>query len=153
MNALFALAAGLVFGIGLLVSGMADPAKVLGFLDVAGRWDPTLLVVMATAVPVAAIAHRIADRRKATFFGVAINLPQTRDIDRRLVAGAVVFGAGWGLVGLCPAPALLTVGAGRLPGIVFAIAMLAAMAAFEIIERMRAQRLPASATGVTAGDA
>jgi len=137
MSAFPAFAAGLVFGIGLLVSGMADPAKVLAFLDLAGRWDPTLLVVMVTAIPVAAIAYRVAAGRKATIFGAALTLPNAREVDRKLVAGAVVFGAGWGLVGLCPAPALLTIGAGRTPGIVFATAMLAGMAAFEIVERMR----------------
>jgi len=150
MSAFLAFAAGLVFGIGLLVSGMADPAKVLAFLDLAGRWDPTLLVVMVTAIPVAAIAYRIASRRSVTVLGAALTLPNARDVDRRLVAGAVVFGAGWGLVGLCPAPALLTIGAGRTPGIVFAIAMLAGMAAFEVVERTRT---PHAAAGIPEGDA
>ena len=112
MNATLAFVSGLVFGVGLLVSGMADPVKVLGFLDLAGRFDPSLLVVMVTAIPVAAIAFRIARRRNATLLGAALRLPAARDIDRRLVAGAIVFGAGWGLAGLCPAPALLTIGAG-----------------------------------------
>ena len=131
MNSAAAFAAGLVFGIGLLVSGMANPAKVLGFLDFAGRWDPSLLVVMATAVPVAALAYL----RKTTLAGVAITLPAKRDIDRRLVFGAVLFGIGWGLAGFCPAPAIVSVGAGRSQGIAFVVALIAGMAIFEIVDR------------------
>jgi uncharacterized protein len=136
MTALMAFAAGLVFGIGLLVSGMANPAKVLGFLDVAGRWDPSLIVVMLTAIPIAAFAYR----RKSTLFGAPLELPSVRNIDRRLVAGAIVFGAGWGLAGFCPAPAIVAVGAGRVQALVFIVALLVGMAMFELIERTRAQR-------------
>ena len=141
MNAAAAFAAGLVFGIGLLVSGMADPSKVLGFLDITGRFDPSLAVVMASALPVAAIAYAIAKRRTATFAGAAFDLPTSRTIDRRLVAGSIVFGIGWGLAGVCPGPGLVVLGAGRSEGIVFVAALLAGMAAFELLERRSAAKL------------
>ena len=141
MNAASAFAAGLVFGIGLLVSGMADPSKVLGFLDVTGRFDPSLAVVMASALPVAALAYAIAKRRTATFAGVAFDLPTSRTIDRRLVAGSIAFGIGWGLAGVCPGPGLVALGAGRTEGVVFVAALLAGMAAFEVLERRNAAKL------------
>jgi uncharacterized membrane protein YedE/YeeE len=140
MPVIFALASGLVFGIGLLVCGLANPAKVLAFLDLAGAWDPSLIVVMGVGVCVAAIAFAVAQRRNATLLGEALHLPTARDVDRRLVLGSLVFGVGWGLAGLCPGPALVMLGAGRAQGAVFVLAMLAGMAAFEIVERLRAQR-------------
>jgi uncharacterized membrane protein YedE/YeeE len=140
MNAFSALVAGLLFGIGLIVAGMANPAKVLGFLDLAGRWDPTLAVVMVTAIPVAALGYAWANRRNATLLGGALSMPSSREIDRPLVLGAMLFGAGWGLAGICPGPAIVLVGAGRAQGVVFVVAMLVAMAAFEIAQRRRARR-------------
>src|SRR5204863_150720 len=112
MSALAAFAAGLVFGIGLLLSGMTDPGKVIGFLDVAGAWDPSLAFVMGGAVLVGLAGFGLARKRARTFFGGAMHLPQNRDIDRRLVAGSVVFGIGWGLAGFCPGPALVSFGSG-----------------------------------------
>ncbi len=147
MNPFAAFLAGLVFGIGLLVSGMASPAKVLGFLDLAGRWDPSLLVVMATAIPVSAIAFAVARGRAATLLGGPIEIPAARTIDRRLVAGGLIFGVGWGLVGLCPAPAIVTVGAGRAQGLVFTVAMLAGMALFVVVASMRTHAPPEPVTG------
>jgi len=141
--ALFAFASGLVFGIGLLVCGLANPAKVLAFLDLAGAWDPSLLVVMGVGVCVAAIAFAVAQRRNATLLGEALRLQTSREVDRRLVLGSLVFGLGWGLAGLCPGPALVLLGTGRPPGVVFVLAMLAGMGAFEIAERLRAQRAAA----------
>ncbi len=141
MNAAFAFAAGLVFGIGLLVAGMADPAKVMAFLDVAGRFDPSLAVVMASALPVAALAYAIARGRRATFAGLAFDVPTARAIDRRLVAGAAIFGIGWGLAGVCPGPGFVLLGAGRAEGVVFVACMIAGMMAFEAFERRRAPRL------------
>jgi len=135
MSALAAFASGLLFGIGLLVSGMADPAKVQAFLDVTGRFDPSLAVVMASALTIAFVAYAIAKRRSSTFIGCAFDVPPPRALDRRLVGGAIVFGLGWGLAGICPGPALVLLGAGRTQGLVFVLAMLAGMAAFEILER------------------
>lgn len=89
--------AGVIFGLGLIVSGMADPAKVLGFLDLAGAWDPSLAFVMAGAISVAAVAFAVARKRTVSFLGAAMNLPKTRRIDRRLVAGSLMFGIGWGV--------------------------------------------------------
>jgi uncharacterized membrane protein YedE/YeeE len=127
MNALFAFAAGLVFGIGLIVSGMTDPGKVLGFLDVAGAWDPSLAFVMVGAILVGFFAFRFAGRRGRTFLGGALHLPTRRDLDWRLVTGSVVFGAGWGLAGYCPGPALVSFGSGAAPAAVFVVSMLFGM--------------------------
>lgn len=140
MNAFAAFASGLVFGIGLLVAGMADPAKVLGFLDVAGRWDPSLAVVMASALPVSAVAYAIARHRATSLYGEPFNVPTSRALDLRLIAGAIVFGIGWGLAGVCPGPGLVVLGAGRVEGVVFVAAMIAGMLAFEGIERHRASK-------------
>ena len=136
-----ALLAGLVFGIGLLVSGMANPAKVLGFLDVAGAWDPSLAFVMAGAVAVAALAFFIARRRSASLLGAPLSLPDARDIDARLVGGSVLFGIGWGLSGFCPGPALVALGLGQGKAVLFVAAMLGGMVLFEGVERLRAGRL------------
>ena len=142
MYALFAFVAGLVFGIGLLVSGMVNPAKVIGFLDLAGQWDPSLALVMAGAVAIGAIGFFVAGRRKATILGTPMLLPTTRAIDRRLVVGGAVFGVGWGLAGFCPGPALVALGIGHPKAIVFTAAMLAGMLAFECLERMRTASSP-----------
>lgn len=140
MNALAAFVSGLVFGIGLLVAGMADPAKVMAFLDVAGRFDPSLLVVMASAIPVAAVAYAAARGRRATLAGLAFEVPTARAIDGRLVAGAIVFGIGWGLAGVCPGPGFVVLGAGRIEGAVFVAAMIVGMVAFEAFERKRSEQ-------------
>lgn len=130
MSTTVSFATGLVFGLGLLVSGMSNPAKVLGFLDLAGAWDPSLMFVMAGAIAVGAAAFRIAGRRTATLLGTPMSLPSRRDIDRRLMLGSLVFGIGWGLAGICPGPALTLVGTGAVEGVAFALAMLAGMSAF-----------------------
>jgi hypothetical protein len=137
MYPFFAFVAGLVFGIGLLVSGMINPVKVLGFLDLAGRWDPSLALVMVGAIAIGVIGFVIAGRRATTVLGTPMLLPTTRTIDRRLVFGGVLFGIGWGLAGFCPGPAVAALGTGHLKAIVFIAAMLAGMLAFEWIERMR----------------
>jgi uncharacterized membrane protein YedE/YeeE len=135
MRVLAALFAGLVFGIGLIVSGMADPAKVLGFLDLAGAWDPSLAFVMAGAIGVGLVAFRIARGRSTSLLGTPMALPTNRAIDRRLVAGSVLFGIGWGVSGFCPGPALVALGFGASKALVFVAAMLAGMFVFELIER------------------
>ena len=129
------LLAGLVFGLGLIVSGMADPAKVLGFLDLAGAWDPSLAFVMAGAIAIAALAFLLAKRRTVSFLGAAMKLPASREIDRRLVFGSVLFGIGWGVAGFCPGPGLVALGMGELKALAFVAAMLFGMGLFELIER------------------
>lgn len=126
---------GLVFGIGLLVSGLANPAKVLGFLDLAGAWDPSLAFVMAGAIAVASVAFAWARPRSATLIGTPMRLPASRTIDRPLVLGSVVFGVGWGIAGFCPGPALVALGAGHAKALVFVAAMLAGMAFYEWRQR------------------
>lgn len=151
MQALAAFAAGLIFGLGLIVSGMADPYKVIGFLDLAGRWDPSLAFVMAGAILVGAVAYHFAEKRGTPVFGGAMRLPTTRDIDRRLVLGSTVFGIGWGLAGYCPGPALVSLGSGQDKAVVFVLAMVAGMALYELLERYRGQPLTAE-DGEDAGE-
>lgn len=135
MNLVTALLAGLLFGIGLLLSGMSDPSKVLGFLDLAGNWNPSLAFVMGGAVLVGLVAFRIARRRTQTFLGGVFHLPTARQIDRRLVLGNIAFGIGWGLGGFCPGPGLVSLAAGQPKAVIFVAAMIAGMALFEFAER------------------
>ncbi|MGJ7485661.1 DUF6691 family protein [Variovorax sp. LT2P21] len=139
MQILTSLLAGLVFGLGLLLSGMADPAKVLGFLDLAGAWDPSLALVMGGAIAVGLPAFALARRRSQSLLGASMRLPTVRRIDRRLVGGSLLFGIGWGIAGFCPGPALVALGMGLAPALVFVAAMLAGMGLFETIERRRAR--------------
>lgn len=139
-NILVALAVGLVFGLGLIVSGMADPARVLGFLDVTGLWNPSLAFVMAGAIAVGLVAFAIARRRGRTLGGAPLQWPSARGLDARLIGGALLFGAGWGLAGFCPGPALVGLGMGLRSAAVFVAAMVAGMALFEGLERLRARR-------------
>jgi uncharacterized membrane protein YedE/YeeE len=126
---------GLVFGLGLMLSGMTDPGKVIGFLDLFGAWDPSLALVMGGAISVGVIAFALAKRRASTFLGGALHLPASRDIDLRLVGGSLLFGAGWGLAGFCPGPAIVSLSAGQSKAAVFVAAMLAGMVLFEWLER------------------
>ena len=137
MHVLSAFVAGLVFGIGLIVSGMVNPVKVLGFLDLTGAWDPSLALVMGGAVAVGAIAFALARGRATTLLGTPMAPPTARAIDGRLVLGSLVFGVGWGLAGFCPGPAVVALGAGKLKAVVFVAAMLAGMLVFELAERAR----------------
>ena len=137
MNLLFAWLAGLIFGLGLLIAGMANPAKVLGFLDLAGHWDPSLAFVMLGGIAVASVGFFFAGRRSRTWLGLPVQMPTARQIDRRLIGGSLLFGIGWGLAGICPGPALVLVGAGMAKGFLFVIAMLAGMAVFTWLERRR----------------
>ena len=131
---LFALFSGLIFGIGLILAGMANPAKVLAFLDLAGLWDPSLGLGMGGAIAVGLIAFTVAKKRTKSFLGLPMNLPTSRIIDKRLIIGSLIFGIGWGLVGICPAPAFVLLGTGSLKGIVFLVAMLIGMAIFEYFD-------------------
>jgi uncharacterized membrane protein YedE/YeeE len=137
MSIFASLLAGLVFGLGLILSGMVDPAKVLGFLDLAGAWDPSLALVMAGAIAVGLVAFTVARRRDTTLLGLPLRLPTASAIDRRLLVGSLTFGVGWGLAGFCPGPALVALGMGEPKAVVFAAAMLAGMGMFELLERRR----------------
>lgn len=137
MNALFALLAGLLFGVGLLVSGLANPAKVLGFLDITRLWDPSLAFVMGGAIAVGFFAFRMAKQRARPLFGEKMHLPAAQHIDKRLIGGAVLFGLGWGLAGICPGPGLVLAGMGAIKGLVFVAAMAAGMLMFEWLEKRR----------------
>lgn len=137
MNPLFALLAGLLFGVGLLVSGLANPAKVLGFLDITRLWDPSLAFVMGGAISVAFFAFRMAKKRVRPVFGDEMHIPATRRIDGRLLGGGVLFGVGWGLAGICPGPGLVLMGLGEVKGIAFVAAMVAGMLIFEGLEKAR----------------
>lgn len=135
MNRLTEFLVGLLFGIGLMVSSMTDPGKVLGFLDLAGAWDPSLAFVMGGAVLVGLVAFAVAKTRTRSFLGAAMHLPTSRDIDRRLVLGSLTFGAGWGLAGFCPGPGLVAMGAGEPKAALFVAAMVAGMLVFEFVDR------------------
>ena len=135
MFALSALLAGLVFGLGLIVSGMANPAKVLGFLDLAGEWDPSLAFVMAGAIAVGFFAFLIAKNRTRSFIGAEMKLPTASAIDSRLLVGSALFGAGWGVAGFCPGPGLVALGMGEPKALVFVAAMLAGMVIFSWREK------------------
>lgn len=132
---------GLIFGLGLLISGMSNPAKVLGFLDVSGLWDPSLVFVMAGAIGVGLSAFKIAAKRTTSFIGLPMKLPTSNLIDRRLVIGSVLFGIGWGIAGFCPGPAMVSLGLGEIKAFIFVAAMLAGMAIFELLERHTIRRM------------
>ncbi len=136
-NNLFALLSGLIFGLGLILSGMANPAKVLGFLDLTGLWNPSLAMVMGGAIAVGGIAFAFARKRTTSFLGLPLHLPTGRQIDKRLIFGSLAFGFGWGLAGICPGPALVLLGAGSIKGLIFVIAMLVGMGMFEWLEIRR----------------
>ena len=140
MTHFLALLAGAVFGVGLIVSGMADPAKVLGFLDLAGAWDPSLAFVMGGAILVGAFAFAIATRRTVSLLGLPMRMPTSTRLDRRLVGGSVVFGVGWGIAGFCPGPALVAAGMGETKALAFVAAMLLGMGLFELFDRRQALR-------------
>ncbi|GAA5525566.1 UPF0394 membrane protein XF_0765 [Microbulbifer aestuariivivens] len=135
-----AFAAGLIFGLGLLVSGMANPEKVLGFLDLFGNWDPSLALVMAGAIGVGLPFFHLAKGREKAVFGSQIQVPVCRTIDRPLVLGSLLFGIGWGLAGFCPGPAVVATGAGEIKAVVFTAAMLAGMGLFTAFSRPAATR-------------
>lgn len=127
MLVIFAFLCGLIFGVGLLISGMANPEKVLGFLDLSRPWDPSLAFVMIGAIAVGIVGFALVKGKKRAFCGVPILLPANYTIDRTLVVGAILFGLGWGLAGICPGPALVLLGAGVGKGLLFILAMLVGM--------------------------
>lgn len=135
MAALYAFAAGLVFGLGLIVSGLADPARVLGFLDLAGLWNPTLAFVMGGAVVATSVGYAALRRRRLSLSGEPMRWPQATQVDLRLAGGSLLFGVGWGLAGFCPGPALVAAAAGVADAAVFVAAMIAGMAIFSVLQR------------------
>ena len=135
MHRITEFVAGLLFGLGLLLSGMSDPGKVLGFLDLLGSWDPSLALVMAGAILVGMLAFTVAKKRTINFLGGALHLPTANQIDRRLVIGALLFGAGWGLAGFCPGPSLVSMFSGQPKAAVFVLAMVIGMLLYEAADR------------------
>ncbi len=137
MQIFTALIAGILFGTGLILSGMANPRKILDFLDITGHWDPSLLMVMSGALVVGFWAFRYARNRDKTLLDTTFHLPSAKRVDTRLIAGSLVFGAGWGLAGYCPGPAITSVLSGQIAPIVFVVAMIAGMALYELVESHR----------------
>jgi len=137
MRSLSALLAGALFAVGLILGGMTQPGKVIGFLDVTGRWDPSLAFVMGGALLIYAVLSRLFLRRPAPLFELKFHLPSRRDIDRRLVLGASLFGIGWGLGGYCPGPGLVSLTAGLLPVVFVTTMVLGMYAEREIDKRLR----------------
>jgi uncharacterized membrane protein YedE/YeeE len=132
---------GLLFGLGLILSGMTDPRKVLGFLDLAGDWDPSLALVMGGAIAVGVLAFALAKRRGSSLLGSPLHLPTNTRLDRRLILGSLAFGIGWGMAGLCPGPALVSMAAGQGKALLFVLAMLAGMRLFDFLERQTQRRI------------
>ena len=126
---------GLLFGLGLMLAGMTDPGKVIGFLDLFGAWDPSLALVMGGAIMVGVFAFTVAKKRTTTFLGGVLRFPTNMDIDKKLVIGSLMFGAGWGLAGFCPGPALVSMADGQPKALVFVLAMLVGMLGFELMDR------------------
>lgn len=137
MSRLTAFLAGLLFGVGLLLAGMANPAKVLAFLDLAGAWDPSLAFVMGGGIGAALLPFTLAKRRKASLAGCPMQLPSKREPDRQLVIGSLIFGIGWGIAGICPGPAVVVLGSGNAAILPFVIAMLAGMGLYRWYESRR----------------
>ena len=127
MITIVSMLAGVIFGFGLILSGMVNPAIVLAFLDIAGQWNPSLLWVMGGAVAVMTLGYRIVQKREKPLFDTSFSIPNRTDIDRNLIVGAATFGIGWGLVGFCPGPAVATLSVVPSKAIIFTASMLAGM--------------------------
>ena len=127
MKYLTALLSGLLFGIGLIISGMTDPAKVIGFLDITGIWNPSLAIVMGSAIPMTYLTFRYLEKRKKTLLNSPLHFPGITHLNRELIIGSIIFGFGWALAGFCPGPAIVALGAGRFELISFVIAMMIGM--------------------------
>ena len=140
-----ALLSGLVFGLGLIISGMANPSKVLGFLNLAGAWDPSLALVMGGAIGVGFFAFLIAKRRTLSLIGAEMKLPTATHIDKRLLTGGALFGVGWGIAGFCPGPGLVALGMGEPKALVFVVAMLMGMIVFQLLKKRQLRSAPQGA--------
>ena len=137
MRKLASFAAGLLFGVGLLLSGLANPAKVIGFLDITGAWDPSLALVMAGAIGTALLPFTWAKARKRSLLGAPMQLPNKRELDGQLIGGSLLFGVGWGIAGICPGPAIAVLLSGHWQVVLFVLAMLGGMLLFSALERRR----------------
>ena len=137
MRIVSAFLVGLLFGLGLIVSGMANPAKVLGFLDLAGHWDPSLAFVMIGAIALASIGFFASRHTGKPLLDDTRHLPTKKKIDVQLIVGSAIFGAGWGIAGFCPGPVMVAVGAGKFGAVIFLAAMLAGMLAFKLFDARR----------------
>lgn len=135
MTYIISLLSGLIFGMGLLISGMANPQKVLGFLDISGTWDPSLMLVMGGAILVALLPFRWAQKHKRSLLGNDMVSPENQQIDQALIMGSVLFGIGWGLAGICPGPAIILIGLLQENVVYFVLAMLAGMWLFSLFEK------------------
>ena len=135
MKNIYALLAGLIFGLGLIVSGMANPEKVIGFLNIFGRWDPSLAFVMGGAIFVGVFSFKYIVKREKTLLGGSLHLSNEKSINKRLIFGSLIFGLGWGVAGFCPGPALVSLGMGSLKGALVVIAMLAGMLVFKLVQK------------------
>lgn len=140
MYILTAFIAGLIFGLGLFLSGMTNPAKIIGFLDILGNWDPSLVLVMLGAIIVNATSFHLTKHRQQSFLGQPIKLPVSSNIDRKLIIGSLIFGVGWGLAGYCPGPSLASVLQGGYQPLVFVISMLLGMGMFEILNQYNSKK-------------
>lgn len=134
LQLLMAGLAGLLFGLGLIMSGMTNPAKIIGFLDITGAWDPTLAFVMGAALIVATPAFAMAGKKEKSLLGMPMLIPTNRQLDKRLILGSLVFGAGWGLAGYCPGPAIASLFSGQMGTVLFVVAMLLGMQLFSWLE-------------------
>ncbi len=128
---------GLIFGLGLILSGMTNPAKVIGFLDLAGTWDPSLAFVMGGAILIGSGGFALAKKRQRSLLGAPMQLPSTNSLDKRLLLGSLAFGIGWGIAGFCPGPAIVNAAAGYSKAWIFVVAMLAGMALHQMLEQRR----------------
>lgn len=135
MPIIIALISGILFGLGLVIAGMGNPAKILAFLDITGNWDPSLFVTMAVAMVISAVAYAMAKKRKVSVLNCPLQIPSNQQIDKKLVTGSILFGVGWGLAGICPGPALLLTGMGITQGMIFTLAMIAGMAIFQFSQK------------------
>ncbi|MBG5932524.1 DUF6691 family protein [Providencia rettgeri] len=135
MPILIALISGILFGLGLVIAGMGNPAKILAFLDITGTWDPSLLITMAVGMVISGIAFLGVKKRSVSVLNCPLQIPNNQTIDKKLVTGSVLFGVGWGLAGICPGPALLLTGMGLTQGIIFTLAMVAGMAIFQFTQK------------------
>jgi uncharacterized membrane protein YedE/YeeE len=127
MRDVFSIASGLIFGLGLILGGMSDPAKVKAFLDLFGNWDPSLAFVMGGAIAVGVFAFAAGKQRETSWTGERMEIPTSKVVDARLIVGGLLFGAGWGIGGFCPGPALVALGSGLMPAAAFVAAMLVGM--------------------------
>ncbi len=141
---IWAYLAGLLFGVGLVVAGMTQPSKVMGFLDFFGHWDPSLVMVMGGAVAVHFVLFRLIKRRPSPLFDARFHLPTRTDLDKKLILGAAVFGVGWGLAGFCPGPGIVSLGTGAVAAIVFVTAMTTGM----LVQHRTADWLSKADTGL-----